>query len=244
MRLVTLATFATPEEAQLARNLLENEGIRSQLGDASTVGMQWSLGNAVGWVKLLVLDVDLDRAQRALDDRQSLADEDHDGEAEVDSIAPGNDGDDFGNGADPRPTPAVIDGWLCQACNVEVDDEDRACWSCGTERHGWQNPYHSSQATTIPQASRSAALSDQAETTGLEQSSSAILARAWRAAIIGSVCFPPLGNIYSLFLLFTVPDSLSQLSHAEVLKYRIAMAINLFMITAMMFIAVVWFRVR
>lgn len=57
-----VASFATPVEADVLRMRLEAEGIRSVLADESTVGMNWVLGNAVGGVKVLVIESDLEAA--------------------------------------------------------------------------------------------------------------------------------------------------------------------------------------
>jgi hypothetical protein len=54
MPLVTIATFLTPEDAQVARLALQSEGIPSYLEGAEFVGNLWYLGNATGWVKLQV----------------------------------------------------------------------------------------------------------------------------------------------------------------------------------------------
>jgi hypothetical protein len=64
--MVTIATFGTPVEAQLARNLLEEAGIESVLADAETVGMLWHVGSALGGVKLQVAEADEARARAVL----------------------------------------------------------------------------------------------------------------------------------------------------------------------------------
>jgi hypothetical protein len=65
--LVKLASFATVEEAHLAKNALEAEGIRVFVEDEASVGLFWHLGGAMGGIKLLVMDDDVPRAQRVLD---------------------------------------------------------------------------------------------------------------------------------------------------------------------------------
>ena len=61
----TIAAFSTPEEAEVARIALEDEGIQSFLGDATTVGMLWHVG-ALGGVKLQVAEADVQRAREVL----------------------------------------------------------------------------------------------------------------------------------------------------------------------------------
>jgi hypothetical protein len=64
--LVSIGSYATPVEADMARNLLEAQGIASYLEGASTVGNFWYLGNATGWVKLMVDEEQAERAATVL----------------------------------------------------------------------------------------------------------------------------------------------------------------------------------
>lgn len=64
---VTVATFNTPEEAQMAKNILDEEGIKSMIADAQTVGLFGSyVGTALGGVKLQVLEEDWMKARSIL----------------------------------------------------------------------------------------------------------------------------------------------------------------------------------
>jgi hypothetical protein len=63
---VTVATFPTSIEANLAKQLLEAEGIRAYLANESTVDLAWHLTVAVGWVKLQVHQSDAALAQLIL----------------------------------------------------------------------------------------------------------------------------------------------------------------------------------
>jgi hypothetical protein len=60
--LVTVATYTEPTQAHLAKQHLEEEGVRCYLADDSTTGMDWLLGNAIGWIKLQVMENDAERA--------------------------------------------------------------------------------------------------------------------------------------------------------------------------------------
>jgi hypothetical protein len=82
-RLITIASFATPLEARLAMNRLEAAGIRAALEGEATTGMAWHLTNAIGGVKLLVLERDGERAMEILD----AEDDEHDTAAD----GPGDD---------------------------------------------------------------------------------------------------------------------------------------------------------
>lgn len=66
--LLPVATFVRPSEATAAKTALEAEGIRCFLKDENIISMDWLLGNAVGYVKLLVPAVDVERARALLDE--------------------------------------------------------------------------------------------------------------------------------------------------------------------------------
>lgn len=75
---VTLATFTTPAEAQLAKSMLEERGIKVMIADEETVGMAWHLGGALGGVKLLVLESQWMQARVALAEHQEKLEDDGD----------------------------------------------------------------------------------------------------------------------------------------------------------------------
>ena len=65
-QLVTVATFDSLVQAELAQGLLESEGIRSFLADGETINTNWLLSGAVGGAKLQVGQSDFLRAERLL----------------------------------------------------------------------------------------------------------------------------------------------------------------------------------
>jgi hypothetical protein len=67
-RLVTIATFDLPAKARLAQNILTEAGIKSVVADEAVVTMDWLLGNAVGWVKVQVMEEDAERAVAVLEE--------------------------------------------------------------------------------------------------------------------------------------------------------------------------------
>ncbi len=73
--LVTVATFDLPAKARLAQNVLEAAGIKAVVTDETIVAMDWLLGNAVGWVKVQVLEEDAERAVAALEESLGGAEE-------------------------------------------------------------------------------------------------------------------------------------------------------------------------
>lgn len=66
---VTLARLPTMEEAQVARSMLEADGIDARLAEEHTASMAWHLTPLLGGIRLMVQPRDLARA-RALFDRE------------------------------------------------------------------------------------------------------------------------------------------------------------------------------
>jgi hypothetical protein len=66
-RPVVVATFQNPMEASIARSRLEAEGIRAALDGEHHVAMEWWISGAIGGVKLLVRESDLETARRILE---------------------------------------------------------------------------------------------------------------------------------------------------------------------------------
>jgi hypothetical protein len=64
--LVTVATFSTPVEAEMARVRLERLGIPAFLGNAIAVGVMPYLGNDLGGISLQVLEKDAEQARELL----------------------------------------------------------------------------------------------------------------------------------------------------------------------------------
>jgi len=99
--MVAIASFLAPEDAEVARIALDEEGIASYLEGAATVGMVWYWSNAVGGVKLLVAAKDVQHAREVLADKR-LASNDK--------------------------ATAVR---LCPECGADITPDFQACWSCG-----------------------------------------------------------------------------------------------------------------
>lgn len=73
--LVTVATFWSPVEANLARGQLEAAGIRAFLLGEETVGTAWHLTNSMGGMRLQVSELDAERAISVLNEIEGLGDE-------------------------------------------------------------------------------------------------------------------------------------------------------------------------
>jgi hypothetical protein len=64
--LVTIASYASPVEAEIAKNRLESSEIPAFLVGENTVNMAWHLTNAVGGIRLQVSQADADEARAIL----------------------------------------------------------------------------------------------------------------------------------------------------------------------------------
>ncbi|TVP67861.1 MAG: hypothetical protein EA343_00290 [Nodularia sp. (in: Bacteria)] len=74
---VTVATFTSSLEANLAKQRLEAEGVKCLLLNESTVNVAWHLSVAVGWIQLQVPQANIDFAKSILVselDYQSVSD--------------------------------------------------------------------------------------------------------------------------------------------------------------------------
>ena len=117
-----LAAYATPIEADMARNRLEASGVRAFLADEYTVGWLWHLGTGLHGVKVLVAESDLPRALEILEDFRQT-------------------------GVQGEPPPA----WSCPKCSAEVDGEMEICWACGTTAEGVEDAdFQNAEAAVTP----------------------------------------------------------------------------------------------
>lgn len=64
--LVTIAQYRDLPQAGLARSILESHGVTCFLGNEFTVGVNWLYSNALGGVKLQVIESDVARAKEIL----------------------------------------------------------------------------------------------------------------------------------------------------------------------------------
>lgn len=131
--LVTVARFRDWSEAQIARGLLEANGIPCWLGDANIVGVNWSLSQAVGGIRLnvaasdegdarlLLRDVDTGATARVLDAQPA-------GDDPIDECPACGSADVF------RPTSmlgVLATAWFGVA--TPLGSRRRICRSCGKE---------------------------------------------------------------------------------------------------------------
>lgn len=105
-RFVTVESYQFLPEAEAIRMHLEAEGIDAFLADAETVSTEWSLGNAVGYIKLQVPQFELDRARQLLGELRQRRHE-RDLAPESDGIA------------------------RCLACDASLSPNQSKCQQCG-----------------------------------------------------------------------------------------------------------------
>lgn len=80
VEVVTISTFSSAIEANLAKQELEAEGLTAFLDDEFITGFLWYLNVAVGWIKLRVPEPQVEQAiSILLDSRVSIQDIDEDG---------------------------------------------------------------------------------------------------------------------------------------------------------------------
>jgi len=65
-KLTTVAAFSSPQEAYLAKGMLEAQDIPVFLADEHLVSLHWLYSNAIGGVKLQVLESDVEPARELL----------------------------------------------------------------------------------------------------------------------------------------------------------------------------------
>jgi hypothetical protein len=216
-RLVTLATFPSPVEAALARNILAEAGIRAEGVEDSTA---WALSGMFGGVKLLVDEADLDRAGELLDAALGAPLEAEDEPPDERDDVPAS---DFAENLADRSPADDAAAWTCLSCGVRVGADERRCWSCGASREGEANPYYvrPESAVAPPPTATKAAPHEPPEHVR------DWIDRGWRAACFSAILLPPLFNFYSAWLLLRAAGEATDLPPSYNRKFYGAFAINL-----------------
>src|SRR5579872_1408299 len=112
-KFITVATFSLPYEAELAKSLLENEGIESFLTGGLSVDVLLGAGGMADQVRLQVHDQDAQRAAGILAAHQAALEDGWEDKAEHDP-----------------------DVWVCSLCGSPVSNGLSACLACQTPREG------------------------------------------------------------------------------------------------------------
>ncbi len=256
-RLSTVGNFPTTAEAHAARLLLASQGIEAIVVDEMLVGNFWYLGNAVGGVKLQVDSADDLRARQLLADEAAPPAGDSGpshaaawicsqcrervpanfevcwacgrqrGPGDADEVPP----PDPQTTVRPKPPaaeilPLPVRESRCSACGAALLSASALCPRCGATAacNPFEAPLHPTLAAIKP---ASGVLRQQ------RQAADALAQRAWLAAILGSVCLPPLLNIYSVVLLVILAERHERLSPRMFRRVAWAWAMNLTMLLIM-----------
>ena len=242
-QLVTVATFVTPAEAELARQRLEHDGIPACLAEEHTGAVLGLTTGGLSSVKVMVNAADRERAEAIL----AATEDRHD-----------QDDEDAGT-------------WTCSQCGTELSTEFEVCWSCGTTVDGQTDPSFVREpedsleedetpddddaaaqgASYEPDAARpidpppaidrqtdnpyrapgvpTAPVVAAAEEPPLGDTtySDEVAARAWRASVLSAILCPPLLTFYSVWLVVQIAFTDHALSAAGMRKFYGAMAVNI-----------------
>ena len=174
---VTVATFADPTEADLAKEQLEAEGIRVLLGGEMSATVLAGFGEPVARIQLQVPDNQAERARRILE-----ADKENVISAKRASGIP--------------VTAAGRTGWVCPRCGAVVDHLIELCPSCGTIM-----PSGEARPAAAPEAAEGGqAEEDEADTP--TEIGDRLAHRALIASLLGLFFCPGLLHIYSAWVLW------------------------------------------
>jgi hypothetical protein len=218
-RLVTVATFPSVALAMLARNLLADSGIASEVAEANT---SWAFAGLFGEVKLIVSEEDAQRAGQLLDEQARLFNDEPDGQ-EVPSASPDdNIGAEEDNSAQPADYSPGADepAWHCQSCGARVAEDSHRCWSCGTSKRGEVNPYFARPLEKVEDRTR------EKRPEVPDDVVDDLVTRAWRASMIGTILFPPLVTFYSAWLLLRAASTGAPFDKRQTRRFLIALVIN------------------
>jgi hypothetical protein len=206
--LVTVATFANPLHAEMAKNRLEAEGIPAFLADVeSTLAL---LAGNLSSVKVAANERDARRATAIL---AALADE-----------------------SDAEPIRPLTE-WMCPHCDTEIEPGFDVCWSCGNPLQALPGAFFAPKAAadaafkesitrTLPPA-RPGSTSHGAEDELVQDSEETVqVHRAWRAAVLGLFLCPPLLHIYALWLLIPLARRWQYFESATKRRYLVAVTIT------------------
>lgn len=105
-KLVTVCTYTSAVQAEMAKLALEAGGVTAFIGDATMVTAEWLIGSALGGVKLQVAEVDVPAAMAVLASHESLT-----------------------NPSGDRPADDGVP--RCLSCGAVMPGEATTCPACG-----------------------------------------------------------------------------------------------------------------
>lgn len=153
--LVTIRKYGTPQEAHLARSVLDAAGIEACVTDESAATWMWYIGTALGGARVQVAERDAARARQVLEETAA-------------QTAANDSGD-----------------WRCPHCGAEVEAGFDVCWSCETPRGESATPAAGEASLPHDAVRVPSHLDDEVADASVELPGDADAARAWRAALFG-----------------------------------------------------------
>jgi hypothetical protein len=221
--LVKIAACANAIDAEQIRSRLEQHGIAAFLDGANANTALSHVGTALGGVRVLVRMTDAEQA------------------AEIVASA-------------RRDSMASPDPWYCGQCEEEIEGGFDICWSCGNARADVGRPlpvtsddqrlepargadfgevtptpdydgYDDANPYTPPITPDSAS-TQRAVAPELNKEAEAMLVRAWRASIIGTIFLPIVLHFYSMYLLIRAANMTPVFSPSGRKKFYRAFAVN------------------
>jgi hypothetical protein len=211
-KLITVATYFTPEEAHLAALPLENEGIRCYYEGEQTTGNLWYAGTALG-VKLQVEEADVARVQGILEEARRPT-------SGFSTVI----GRCTACGAKPEPGFDV-----CWSCGATLEPD--VIPSVGLPSSPQEPPRRDVAVADrgedgVDEQSRTEAAEQQ-----LDPVSEELASRAFKVAVIG-LAFCGVLHVYSIWLVLRLAFRGGRLSPAGNRKFYTALFIDLMVVAA------------
>ncbi len=236
---VEIAACANAVEAEQIRNALDQHGVSAFIDGASANTALSYVGTALGGVRVLVERSD---AARAIEVVEGLRD-------------------------DPDITQAP---WYCGECHETIDGAFELCWSCGHARENVEQPlpdegqdmhfepeseegseiaasasdysgYDAANPYAFPMTPADSARHEE-RPEEVNEEAEAMLLRAWRASIIGTVCLPFILHLYSMYLLIRAASTAEVLSPIGEKRFYRTLAVNVIAgcLWGLMTFAIIW----
>lgn len=211
--------YFTEIEAEQARSLLAEEGVPAYVEGANAQTALAYIGSALGGVKLLVDEADMQRAEEILQRSQELPN--------IEAWTCGN--------CYSEVDPGFAVCWRCgadytQAAPIEEEQEASDSWSVDYSAAAAEQPEPTQDSGNPYQAPNShqalATASRHIESVSASPESEAKVHSAWLAAVVGVVILPGLANLLSLFWLLQAVPHLPTLSAQARRRFWIAAVVD------------------
>lgn len=209
--MITIATFGDPNEAEVVKNLLVAEGIPAFVTGGESGGLFAGMGGQFGLVRLLVAESNQERALAILDEK-------HEEEPEEE--------------AEPEPSTSIKTAeWAREPAGKE---ESRGKAEI-QPAPGIRETTGADEVLREPAAAADGKDDEDEDEYRVAWGAEDYAARAWKAAVIGLLVFPPLLHIYSVYCLMRSFSTGEQLSPAGMRKVVWALLFDVVALTLIPF---------